>query len=305
MALGLAVVEVGLHLGIGLLSEQVHDRVAQRPDGGQHLVDVVQVAAVADGHGTDPPAVPCLGHERRRRRPGEDQEHRQLPGRLGGDRPIGVEDLLGPLEGPGDEPAVDGRADLMQPERELGDDAEVGAGAADRPEQLGVLVAAGGADLAVGGDDLDLLEVVDGPAEPAGQIAKAAAEGQAGHADLGDEAEHGGQPVLLGRLVDVLEQAAGSDVGEPGIGIDADVAHAGQVEGQAASGDGGAGDVVAAALDAEQQPMVAGEPNRRGHVVGRGRLDDECGDLGGHAVPDQQRVVPAVVAGAEQPPGEL
>ena len=129
-------------------------------------------------------------------------------GASAGDRPVGAEDLVGPLERPGDQPAVDGRADLVQAEREPGDDAEVAAAAAERPEQVGVLVAVGGADLAVGGDDLDLLEVVDRPAEAARQVAEPAAEGQAGDADLGDEAEHGRQPVLLRRPVDVLEQTA-------------------------------------------------------------------------------------------------
>jgi hypothetical protein len=58
--------------------------------------------------------------------------------------------------------------------------------------------------------------------------------------------------VRLGRLVDVLEQASRSDVGLLGVGIHVDVAHAGQIEGQAALADGGADDVVAATLDAEQ-----------------------------------------------------
>ncbi|MGH9183784.1 MAG: hypothetical protein ACRDZ9_08290 [Acidimicrobiales bacterium] len=69
-----------------------------------------------------------------------------------------MEDLVGPIEGPGDQPAVDGRAELVEAEREPGDDAEVAATAAKRPEQVGVLVAVGGADLAVGGDHLDPLE---------------------------------------------------------------------------------------------------------------------------------------------------
>ena len=93
------------------------------------------------------------------------------------------------------------------------DDAEVGAGAADRPEQVGVLVAVRRARIAaVGGDDLDRHQVVDRPAEAAGEVAEAAAERQAGDADLGEEAEHGGEPVLLRRPVDVAQQAAGSDV---------------------------------------------------------------------------------------------
>ena len=148
----------------------------------------------------------------------------------------------------------------MQAEREPGDDAEVGAGAANRPEQVGVLVAVGDADLAVRGDDLDLLEVVDRPAEATRQVAETAAERQAGDADLGDEAEHGRQPVLLRRPVDVLEQTPRADVRELGLGIDGDVAHAGHVERQAALGDRGSGDVVAAALDAQQQTVVTCEP---------------------------------------------
>jgi hypothetical protein len=111
--------------------------------------------------------------------------------------------------------------------------------------------------------------------------------------------------VLLGCLVDVLEQAPRSDLGQLGVRFDDHVTHAGQVQGQTALGDGGAGDVVAAALDAQQQPVVAGEPNRRGHVAGRGRLQDQRWDLGGHAVPDPQRVVPALVPSAQQPAGDL
>ena len=151
-----------------------------------------------------------------------------------------------------------------------GDDAEVGAGAPERPEQVGVLVAAGGADLAVGGDDLDLLEVVDRPAEAARQVAEAAAERQAGDADLGDEAEHGRQPVLLRLPVDVA--AAGS----PGptcaasrSGSTVTLAHPRHVERQAAVGERGAGDVVAAAPDAEQQAVLAREADGRGDVAGR------------------------------------
>ena len=160
--------------------------------------------------------------------------------------------------------------------------------------------AVGRAHLAVRGDDLDLLEIVDRPAEPTRQVAEAAAERQAGHADLGDEAEHGRQPVLLRRAVDVLEQTPGPDVREPGVGVDRDLAHAGHVERQAALGDRGAGDVVTAALDAEQQPVVTRERDGRGDVAGRGRLDDERRDHGDHAVPDQHGVVPALVPRAQQ-----
>ena len=177
---------------------------------------------------------------------------------------------------------------------------KIAAGAADRPEEIGVLVAAGGADLAVRGDDLDLLEVVDRPAEAARQIAEPAAEGEAGDADLGDEAEHRREPVLLRRPVDVLEQTPRPDVGELGVGIDGDCAHPRHVERQAALRDRGAGDVVAAALDAEQQPVLTRELDGRGDVAGRGRLNDERRCRGHHPVPDQHRVVPPLVAGTQK-----
>ena len=97
---------------------------------------------------------------------------------------------------------------------------KIAAGAADRPEEICVLVPAGDANLAVRGDDLDLLEVVDGPTEAARQIPEPATEGEAGDPDLGDEAENRREPVLLRRPVDILEQTPRSNVGELGIGID-------------------------------------------------------------------------------------
>jgi hypothetical protein len=61
--------------------------------------------------------------------------------------------------------------------------------------------------------------------------------------------------------VDVLEQAAGSDMDEAVRGVDGDIAHPGQIEGQTLVGEGRAGDVVPTAFDAQQQPVVAGEPH--------------------------------------------
>src|SRR5262245_40634421 len=60
---------------------------------------------------------------------------------------------LGAIRDGRDEAANVPRPDRMQPELELGDDAEVAAAAAQRPEQLRVAVRAGLYDVAVGGDD--------------------------------------------------------------------------------------------------------------------------------------------------------
>jgi hypothetical protein len=51
-ALGLTLVEVGLHPDVRLFLQQIHDGIAQRADRGQRLVGIRQVAAVTDGHGT-------------------------------------------------------------------------------------------------------------------------------------------------------------------------------------------------------------------------------------------------------------
>jgi hypothetical protein len=169
----------------------------------------------------------------------KDEPGRELPRRIGRDLVIGMEDLVRALERPRDPAAVDGRADLVQTEREAGDDAEVAPAAPERPEEVGVFLPADAANLAVRCDDLDLLEVVDGPAEATRQIAEPAAERQADDAHLGDEAENGRQPVLLSRRIDVLKPRARPDVRDPRPGVDGDLAHAGHVERETMLGDRG------------------------------------------------------------------
>src|SRR6266508_1434101 len=246
-------------------------------------------------HAGDGLAVPLLGNERGRRCQPDDDGSGEFAWRRFGEIPVGLQHIAGPIGAPGDQPAGDGRADLMQAEREPGDDPEVAATASDRPEQVLVVRPAGRADLSVCGDDFDLLQVVDRPAEPASQVAKSAAERQAGHSSLGHEAEHRRQPVLLRGLVDVLEQAPRPNVRKPGIGVNRDVAHAGHVPHQSVPGDRGSGDVVASAHDAEQQLMFSGETDGLSAVEGRNRLDDERREPGHHAVPHEHRVVPSLV----------
>ncbi len=71
------------------------------------------------------------------------------------------------------------RPDGVQPVLERGDNAEVASSAAQRPEQVRVLLVVGLNDAAVGGDHFGGDEVVRGEAELAAEPADAAAGGQA------------------------------------------------------------------------------------------------------------------------------
>jgi hypothetical protein len=89
-------------------------------------------------------------------------------------------------------------------------------------KRIRVLVPVRPLDEPVRGDDLDLEQVVDGPAEPAREVAEAAAERQARHADFGDEAEGRREAVLLCRPIDAAEEASWLHGREPALGVDDD-----------------------------------------------------------------------------------
>ena len=184
----------------------------------------------------------------------------------------------------------------MQAERERRDDAEVGAGATDRPEEIRVLGLAGAANRAVGRHDLDLEQVVDRPPEAAGQIAETAAQSQSGDPHLGDEPERRREAVELGLAIHVAEKAPGLGCRGSRLGVDDHAAEPGHVECQTGVGECGAADVVAAAADREREPLVASEVHRCHDVGGAGRLDDQRRRLVDHAVPEERRLLEALVA---------
>ena len=153
----------------------------------------------------------CLGERRRGRDGDQPDPAAQLLGQRRQQLPVPAHHLGGVGEvvehGAADDRAV--LADVVAAERERGDDAEVPAAAAQRPEQVGVGVFAGGHEGAVGEHDVGGQQVVHGEAEAAGQVADAAAERQAGHAGGPDEAGRGGHAERHGRVVDVTPGAAG------------------------------------------------------------------------------------------------
>ena len=117
------------------------------------------------------------------------------------------------------------RPERLEPELERGRDPEVPAGAAQAPEELG-LVGLGRADeAAVGGRDLDGGQVVDRQPEVPLQAADPAAERQAGDARVADDAGRADETVRLGGDVELAEERAAVRSGDPGPRIDLDPAH--------------------------------------------------------------------------------
>ena len=190
-------------------------------------------------------------------------------------------------------------ADRMEQELERGDDAEVAAAAAQRPEQVGLGVARDDVARAVGGDDGRAAQVVDRHAVAARQPAEAAAEREAGDAGGRVDAERRRQAVRLRLAIEVGEQRAGADARGAARRVDADRVHRRQVEQQAALGDRVAGDVVAAAANAEQHALLGGEADAGADVVLVAAARDQGRTAVDGAVPDLARVVVARVAGSE------
>ena len=165
-------------------------------------------------------------------------------------------------------------ADRRQAEGELGDDAEVAAAAADRPEEVGVLVGAGGDDLARGRDDLGRHQVVDRQPVLAHHEADAAAGRQPAEADRVGVAGGERQAVGVRRAGEVAGGRAGLDAGDPRLGIDADRVHPRQVDHEGVVDHAEVGEAVAAAAHREGQVVVAGEGDGRRDIVGVRRAHD-------------------------------
>ena len=115
-----------------------------------------------------------FGQDRQGRRELELDDRRELVGRGGRELAIEAQYLRRGFERVEDRPGEHDRPDRMQAILERRDDAEVTAAAAHSPEQIGVLVLAGGDQLAIRGDEVDGEQVVDRrpvlahrPADPA------------------------------------------------------------------------------------------------------------------------------------------
>ena len=106
-----------------------------------------------------------------------------------------LEHLLRPLDREEEDARVH-LGDREEPQLDRGHDREAAAAAADRPEELRVVVRVDAADTAVGVDDLGREDRVRGEAVLAGEPAEAAAERVAENADVVRRAGERGEAVL-------------------------------------------------------------------------------------------------------------
>jgi hypothetical protein len=194
-----------------------------------------------------------------------------------------------------DRPGEHRRPHGVQAVFERGDDPEVPAAAAHTPEQVGVDTLARGQELAVGRDEIDREQVVDGCPVLAHQPADAAAERQAGDSGVGHDPADGRQPEELRLSVELAPQDTGLRARSPRLRVDRDALHRRKVDHQPPIADRMPGDAVTTGADRDHQIALAREAHGRDHI-GHARA---AGDAGRMAV---NRTIPdpagSVVAGA-------
>ncbi len=175
-----------------------------------------------------------------------------------------------------DQHAAHGRLERMQRVLEPGDDAEVPAAAADRPEQVRMMLGIDAQELAVGGHDVGGQERVDRQAVLADQIADTAAERDPADPHGPGVPEAGRQAVGGGRRRVLRCGQPGLRPRGPPLHVDLERLHVPQVQHDPVIDHAVPGPAVAAASDGEREARVARERDDVGDVGRiRGPHDDE------------------------------
>ena len=205
---------------------------------------------------------------------------------------------------PEEQPELHGRPDLVRPELEVGDDPEVAAATANRPEQVRVLRRRRPADLAVGGDDLRREQVVDGQAARAAQPSHPTAQGEPADTGVTHQAGRHGQPVSLGGGIHVAQEGSTADPHPLGHRIDRDVVQPAQIDHETVVRDARARRCCARHRG-RRSPAPARSPNLTAAATSAALA--HCAIKAGRrsiaGVPDRARRVVLVVGGFEHSTG--
>lgn len=172
----------------------------------------------------------------------------------------------------------------MQVELHFGDHTEVAAAATQRPVQIGVLGRVRGHEGSVGQHHIGGPEVVDGQTVGTGEVADAAAEGQAGDAGGRDDAAGGGEPEGVRGMVEVAPVAAALYAGRPLLRVDADALHRAEVQDDAVVDGAEPRHAVGARADGEVESALAGGVDGDAHIGDVDGADDREGSAVDHRV---------------------
>ena len=216
-------------------------------------------------------------------------------------RPLGVvrQDLLGALPRPDHHPGHE-LVDGIEGDLDRDDDAEAAAPAAQRPEEVGVLVAVGAQEGAVRRHDVDADDAVGGEPMLAREPADAAAERVADDADIRRGAVQRREPVLGRGDDDVLPHRARLDAGDPALGVDLDTAQLAHVDQHRAVERSVRRGAVAGPLDDDLEIALDRVVDRGDDVLDRRRQGDDRGAQVGGEVPGVPGVVVAAVVGEDE-----
>jgi hypothetical protein len=204
--------------------------------------------------------------------------------------------------GPQDQQSAVRLGQLVKPVLEARGDAEVAAAAADRPEQVGMVLAVDRHALAIRGHDLGREQVVDGQPELADEVADPATERDPADPDGSRVAEPDDKPVLTDRLGHLRRGEAGLGPCRPSLDIDLEALHVREVEDDPALRHAVTGIAVPTASNRELEPGLAGEPHDVLDIVGIGHLDDHRRSAVDRARDDGPGAVVVVVAGRDHAP---
>ena len=185
-------------------------------------------------------------------------------------------------------------------ELDRGHDAEVAAAAAQRPEQVGVVLGVGAHEAAVGGDDLERGDGVGLQAELARQPADAAAERVPGDPDVRRRAVQRGEAVRREPPDDALPLGAGADAHALGAGVDSDLLEPADVQQQRVLEVAERALVVAGRLRGDTQPHLAGVGDRRDDTLVVGGQRDRGRVLVEQEIEGGAGFIPAGVAGEQE-----
>ena len=183
------------------------------------------------------------------------------------------------------------RPERLEPEVEGRHDPEVPAGAAQAPEQLGLLGLARAHKTAIRRDQLDAGQVVDREAEPSLQPADSTAERQPRDARVPDDADRAHETVGLGRDVELAEEGAPVHPRRAGHRVDDDPSHRRQVDHHAAIAARLPGGAVASGSDGQLEVVLATEADRGGDLGSAPRPDEDGGPAIVERVPEPSRIV--------------